>query len=378
MKKKILYIALCEACGSKASADGVAMKVYGQCNALVKNGWDTWLLCYGDKDDIAIYHINDKKTEILNNSRKKHRRYRIFEEAKLLVASMHFDAVYIRYPYTDFGFFSMIKEIKKVVKHIYIEIPTYPIERWGIKYGLRKYFISRLDILLAPLLKKYVTQFRVIGKNTNYIFGVPAINISNGIDCDAIPIKNNKGSNNEFVIITVSSMNHYHGYDRLIKGLIDYYKKNVPKKKVRIIMVGNGPMKEKWIKLAVEGNVKDFVDFVGEKSSEELTSYFENAHIAIGSLGLHRVGLHEVSTLKTKEYCARGIPFVCSNKEIGFPPDFPFMIKVNPDETPINIQDLIDSYEKINKLYPNYIKDMRLFAEQHLDWKQQMDLRSVE
>jgi len=169
-------------------------------------------------------------------------------------------------------------------------------------------------------------------------------------------------------------MNHYHGYDRLIEGLIDYYEKNVPKKKVRIIMVGNGPMKEKWIKLAVEGNVKDFVDFVGEKSSEELTSYFENAHIAVGSLGLHRVGLHEISTLKTKEYCARGIPFVCSNKEVGFPEDFPFMIKISPDETPINIQYLIDSYEKINKLYPNYIKDMRLFAEQHLDWKQQMDL----
>ena len=37
--------------------------------------------------------------------------------------------------------------------------------------------------------------------------------------------------------------------------------------------------------------------------------------LQVGSLGLHRIGLTEASTLKVREYWARGIPFLLSYED---------------------------------------------------------------
>lgn len=49
-----------------------------------------------------------------------------------------------------------------------------------------------------------------------------------------------------------------------------------------------------------------FVIFRLPKHDEELDSLFEERHFAVGSLGLHRDGLHADATIKTSEYCLRG------------------------------------------------------------------------
>ncbi|MEG2480028.1 MAG: hypothetical protein RSA50_07120, partial [Mucinivorans sp.] len=41
---------------------------------------------------------------------------------------------------------------------------------------------------------------------------------------------------------------------------------------------------------------------------------FEQADIAIGSLARHRSGITTIKTLKNREYAARGIPFIYSEK----------------------------------------------------------------
>jgi hypothetical protein len=46
--------------------------------------------------------------------------------------------------------------------------------------------------------------------------------------------------------------------------------------------------------------------FHSPKHDEELDSLFEEKNVAIGSLGLHRDGLHADATIKTSEYCLRG------------------------------------------------------------------------
>ncbi|MFB4167263.1 glycosyltransferase [Virgibacillus sp. JSM 102003] len=369
--KRLLYIALNNAFGNKSSSDGVSLKIFGQCKALMENGWDVWLLAYKD-EDIVLYNINKEEFKEISNSKKKIRRIRIFDESERLVSQLQFKTVYIRYPYTDVWFLLMLRQLKKNVNSIYLELPTYPIERWGLQYGVGKFVISRLDAVFGRFLRNYVTQFRIMGSNQDEIYGVPAVNISNGIDCKEIQKKTLEGADDSFVIITVSRMNHYHGYDRLIEGLNEYYKNSNLDRKARVIMIGEGPMKDEWKRLTFERNMEEYVEFVGIKSKDELLTYFNQAHIAIGSLGLHRVGLFEISTLKSKEYCARGIPFAGSNSEIGFSEDFSYLIKLIPNDSSVDIQYLIDSYERIKRQDPNYINNMRSYAEETLSWKNQM------
>lgn len=371
--KKIIYIALTHAYGEKSKFGGVGIKVNGQCKGLVENGWDVHLLTYGD-DSIVLININTYQVVKVYKTNASTRRMKLLRICKYLVREMKFDAVYIRYPFADLQFILTLKNVKKHVSLIFIEIATYPIERWGINYGLKKFLISRIDMFFGLFLKKYVHQFRIIGSNADKVYGVPAINISNCIDSSSIPVKTTNKKTDAFTIITVSTMNDYHGYDRLIIGLNEYYKKHTNSFKVKIIMVGKGPMEEGWKSLLKDFGLENDIEFVGIKTQEELTQYFNIADIAVGSLGLHRVGLYDISTLKCKEYCARGIPFVCSNNELGFDQDFPFIMHVDANESPIDVKELLDSYVKIIDEYPNYSKLMRDYAEENLNWKNQMKL----
>ena len=61
----------------------------------------------------------------------------------------------------------------------------------------------------------------------------------------------------------------------------------------------------------------------------------------------HRIGLSESPTLKVREYCARGIPWIIACKDPDFPDDFPYILRVPPDESPIDIDPVIDFAQKI-------------------------------
>jgi hypothetical protein len=61
--------------------------------------------------------------------------------------------------------------------------------------------------------------------------------------------------------------------------------------------------------LASRLRINDHIIFHGFVHGKELDRLFEQNHIAVGSLGIHRIGLNQLSILKAREYCARGIPF---------------------------------------------------------------------
>ena len=65
---------------------------------------------------------------------------------------------------------------------------------------------------------------------------------------------------------------------------------------------------------------------------------YDRCHFAIASLGLHRIGIDVASTLKTREYLAKGMPFVYSG-EVDVFRDEPahFCMAVPADETPVDV-----------------------------------------
>ena len=99
---------------------------------------------------------------------------------------------------------------------------------------------------------------------------------------------------------------------------------------------------------------------------EELNRVFNQCCFAVGSLARHRSGIKIIKTLKNREYATRGIPFIYSETDSDFD-DKPYIIKASPDESPINIQEILDFIDH-NKFAPQEIRK----TVENLSWKIQM------
>ena len=193
---------------------------------------------------------------------------------------------------------------------------------------------------------------------------------SNGIQLDNTKLK--KRSDKNYVnLLSVAVIGFSHGYDRIIKGLYEYYKNN-PKKEVFYHCVGDGSELDNLKKLTKELSLEKYVVFHGTKTGEELDKIFDESDVAIGSLGFHRIGIKSASSLKAIEYCARGIPFVIGYDGQDFPKSFPYILKIPSDESPVDINEIVEWYEKLTHSHPNYSSEMRKYAEEHLSWDAKM------
>jgi len=195
--------------------------------------------------------------------------------------------------------------------------------------------------------------------------------VSNGINVESIPFRNSvpEWPSNTFKMIGVATLASWHGFDRVIRGMAEYKKEQSLKFiKPLFTIVGEGDVKEEWFNLAVSLGVENMVNFVGCMIGEPLNELFNNVHVAISSLGLFRINLNKVSNLKSREYTARGIPFIMCGQDKDFETLPEFIYLVSNDNTPISIQNIIDWYSKLIIHHENF-QFIRKYAEQKLSFK---------
>ena len=175
-------------------------------------------------------------------------------------------------------------------------------------------------------------------------------------------------SSDAFNLIAVAEIHFWHGFDRVVAGLANYYKKN-PGRKVILHIVGGGIQAEIDLlrRLAKEGGIEDKVVFYGPLWGEELDNSFEGSHFAIASLARHRSGISRIKTLKNREYAARGIPFIYSETDEDFDTR-PYILKAKADESPIDIDSIINFCDSLT-MSPEAI---RKSIESELSWDRQM------
>ena len=89
--------------------------------------------------------------------------------------------------------------------------------------------------------------------------------------------------------------------------------------------------------------------------------------MAIGSLARHRSGITNIKTLKNREYAARGLSFIYSEQDSDFE-DKPYILKVPANESPIEVNKIIEFYKKLNPI-PLEIRGS-IFS---LSWEAQMN-----
>ena len=172
----------------------------------------------------------------------------------------------------------------------------------------------------------------------------------------------------ELNLIGVAEIHTWHGFDRLVKGLANYYSK--PQKYiVRFHVVGKFFSKEgeaEFKKIIADHHIERHVILYGNKHGGDLDTIFDFCDFGVGSLGRHRVGIDRIKTLKNREYAARGIPFIYSETDSDFD-DKPYVLKAPADDSPIDIYRIIDFYRHSTSS-PQQIRN----SIEDLSWKNQM------
>ena len=252
------------------------------------------------------------------------------------------------------------------------EIPTYPYDQefkgYPLKYKIPLYIDMMFRRALATKMEAIVTF-----SNKDSIFGKRTIRISNGIDLDSIPLHNPK-KQQDIHLIAVAEIHYWHGFDRLVAGLGEYYKSNPNGRKVYFHVVGweddRGTTSNGYLtveQMARKYGIEKYIINHGKLFGDKLDEVFNQCVFAIGSLGRHRSGITEIKTLKNREYAARGISFIYSENDSDFE-NMPYIIKAPADESPINVKEIIN-YIDTRNIDP---ADIRRTVE-HLSWKYQME-----
>ena len=266
----------------------------------------------------------------------------------------------------------LFARLKKTGKKCVTEIPTYPYDHefkgYPLKYKIPLYIDMMFRRALSAKMEAIVTF-----SNKESIFGKRTICISNGIDLDSIPLHNPK-KQQDIHLIAVAEIHYWHGFDRLVAGLGEYYKSNPNGRKVYFHVVGweddRGTTSNGYLtveQMAKKYGIEKYVINHGKLFGDKLDEVFNQCVFAIGSLGRHRSGITEIKTLKNREYAARGISFIYSENDSDFD-DKPYIIKAPADESPINVGEIIN-YIDSHDFNPAEIRK----TVEHLSWKYQME-----
>jgi len=354
-----------------APYSGITKKIKYQISALEECGFDVEI-CYMTIDENGFQKriFGDKVIDNYGNGYKaKFFKWIHFSSLTEEILKSDIKFIYIRSFYnTNPPLLRMLKKLHAMGIKIVMEIPTYPYDSEFRNSPLKDKLRGFVNRLYRKELKRYIYRI-VTFTDCPTIHGIKTINISNGIDFDSIKLKtivNNTSS--RFTLIGVADIHYWHGFDRVIEGLYEYYK-NPQTVDVFFNIVGEGVETEvaKMKSLTKKYGLEKHIEFLGNSFGDDLDNLFEKSDFGIASLGRHRSGITSIKTLKNREYAARGLPFIYSEIDDDFE-RMPYIIKADPDESPINVKRILQFYKNL-ALTPLEIRNSIINT---LSWSVQM------
>lgn len=368
-QKKLLYIVrypLDEPFNLKAKFDG-------QLAAFRDLGFDVYHLGF---DRQHFYLLHDGSRQIIGKTHFGipgyfhtlcyHDMYRL---ARKQLKRLGIDCVYWRAAPHLPESLRLAKAVGKAGARLIYEYPTYPANTEKSMSLLRKLYSAYAD-RLGKQVDDLADGFVLIGADAGGSYnGKPAVNISNGIDLSVIPQRTYRPDPEAVHILALASMSYWHGYDRLIRSLAAYE----GSQKVVLHMVGgnDGGMLPEWQKLTQALGLEDSVLFHGPKSGDGLGEMFDLCDIGVNSLGMYRKGFSVTSELKTREYAARGLPFVCSVEDPALQhTDAPLWLRISNDESIPDMAAIVSFALQMRSDEAAPAK-LRQYAATHLTWQSQ-------
>jgi len=343
---------------NKISNQGVIQKLDGQTKGFVDNGWEV------DTIRIAGSEImfNDNAVKKMSRSKFGSVLFEFFQTIGSVIDMKEYYLMYIRYGLSFTGFIGFLKEARSENRNlkIVLEFPTYPYtDEWTGAKGL---VVRKVDNYYRKKLNRYVDYAVHLG-NEKSILGMPCINSENGIDVEAYKVRSKSMDDPTIRLIAVGKWQFWHGLDRLIKGISEA---NDLVKEIELHVVGDGPSLQSLIKLTAYLKLRGTIKFHGPQKEEALDKLFDIADIGIGTLGMHRKGIKLDSSLKHREYAARGLPFILCTPDNDFPQSLKFVKYFQQSDTSIDLESIKAFYKVTRNISPQVI---RSYASEQLDWR---------
>jgi glycosyltransferase involved in cell wall biosynthesis len=259
------------------------------------------------------------------------------------------DFLYIRRTTIDRGFVRFLATVKQRFPHckILIELFTYPYDKDEFaRWDTWPYYLK--DKYNRTRLGSYVDRFVTYSEDEE-IFGIKTICTMNGIDVEAtkqvVPDENR--TDDAIHMIAVAYMQEHHGYERMIQGLADYYAQG-GERNVVLELVGDGPEKRGYEEQAQRLQLKEHVRFYPSTQGEALDKLYDQADMAVSSLGCYKRGVNRLSALKTRECLAKGLPMITGcDVDVLMGTDFPYYIQFPNDASPIAIDQVVKFYDEV-------------------------------
>lgn len=370
--KKLLYIVrypLYEGFHLKQKFDG-------QLNAFRQLGYQTLFIGF---DKQSFYLIDDEKKTVIGKTRFWIPNYfhtfvyiDLYKAAMKAVQQNHIDIAYYRSAPAFRKTYAMEKCLNTNYCKLIVEIPTYTPDVKETDLSLpRKVFKSYSDVW-SKKTETLPDLYVFMGDgNLKSFHGVPAIRIENGIDPDLMPTRKPVNEQDTIHILALSSMNYWHGYDRLINSLAEY--KGTPKVILHLVGDNDGGCLAQWKELVQKNNLGNNVVFHGPLFGEDLNAIFNLCDIGVNSMGMYRKGFEDTSELKTREYISRGLPFVSSVYDVvldGLDKDLWYQI--SNDDTIPSMEGIVQFALKVKA--DNTAKDrLHEYAVRTMTWKAQYE-----
>ncbi len=350
--------------------ENLKRKFDGQLAAARRLGWDAYCVGY-DRRGMTL--LGENVCEPLLRCRLArlpgYEHTAIFRDLMTAVvralSHRHIDALYLRYMPTFGNAPAAMRALKAQGGRLVIEYPTYPIAQENNRFFLRRQVFRYADRVLGKI-NPMVDLYTLIGDPCDgTLNGRPAMNIVNGVDVDALPLHQPNAAPT-VRLLALASMSGWHGYDRVIRALAEYS----GDADVHLEMVGgdgDGSL-EKWRALADELGVGDRVTFHGPLHGDALNEIVARCDVGVGSLGMYRYGLTRATTLKLREFMARGLPFLSAVEGPALPDGASFALRVPNDDTPLNMAAIV-AFARDAKADAALPGRMRDYARAHMSWE---------
>jgi|AKZA01.1.fsa_nt_gi Glycosyl transferases group 1. len=252
--------------------------------------------------------------------------------------------------------------IKKSAK-IFYEWPTVPLDTYD---SLFLNIMQQFEVLFYKIfIKQKVAREIVILQNDKKLSKLE-YSISNGINTSIYNKPREKPIfTNTINFLGIAHLQSWHGYDRMIRAIAEYQGKY----NIRFIIISRINKEVENLKLLSKKlGVENCVIFYEQMDFQKIQELAVQQHIGVGSLGYHRRGAKYDTSIKNKEYCALGLPFISSCDDRSFS-NFKYNYKVSANDQIFALEKIIEWYIE---LYPlDYQSEMFNYSIKNLSFKHQ-------
>ncbi len=301
------------------------------------------------------------------------RRYDLIESALDL---RKYDLIILRYPAADRSGVAFVRRHFVIMEHHSLVLDQYRAmvkTQQGLARKLLKYiryFLERRyrrQIIAGCRAMIAVTdEIRHREQVATETTQRPAVTIPNGIDVGSVPLTGFQPFNGRKldVAFVASSYAPWHGIERIVSAVLRY----TGAVDVALHFIGD-LTPNRFNGLPQPDNR---FRYHGLLKGSKLDDIMSEMTLGISTLGLYKKNMHEACSLKTREYTARGLPFILGYEDPALrnvDPEHRFFLKFENSNTPIDFVEIIRFAERIShkEHRGTIVKYMRQYAREHMD-----------